>query len=146
MQSGTKSIFELSQARRDLSAYDMVVDVGPLENANIVGLNSTIMAYECEVCDASFPRLSQLMQHRRTENHRPKYTCPSCKKSFTRKNNLEQHMKKHEDENNHHCPECLRVFTKRDALDEHFMQHESQSGGGRKRTEQILMPVIRNKN
>ncbi|WAR23028.1 ZN577-like protein [Mya arenaria] len=69
------------------------------------------MAHQCEVCDASFPKPSQLMQHRRTENHWPKFTCPSCKKTFTRKNNLKQHMKKHEDENNHHCPECLRVFT-----------------------------------
>ncbi|XP_052776205.1 uncharacterized protein LOC128214030 [Mya arenaria] len=92
------------------------------------------MTYQCEVCNVTFSKLSQLLQHRRTENHWPKFTCPSCKKSFTRKNNLKQHMKKHEDENNHHCPECLRVFTRRDALDEHFKQHENQSGGGRKRS------------
>ncbi|WAR12282.1 ZN777-like protein [Mya arenaria] len=92
------------------------------------------MTYQCEVCNVTFSKLSQLLQHRRTENHWPKFTCPSCKKSFTRKNNLKQHMKKHEDGNNHHCPECLRVFTRRDALDEHFKQHENQSGGGRKRS------------
>jgi len=85
--------------------------------------------YLCETCGASFPKLSQLLQHRRTENHWQNFTCPSCKKTFTKKGNLDRHMKKHNDENNHHCPECLRVFTRKDALDEHFAQH----GGGTKR-------------
>ncbi|XP_060588537.1 uncharacterized protein LOC132743952 [Ruditapes philippinarum] len=92
------------------------------------------MAYTCEQCGASFTKLSQLLRHRRTENHWQKFTCPSCKKSFNRKQNLDRHMKKHADENTHHCPECLKVFTRKDALDEHFSQHENQSGGGMKRT------------
>lgn len=91
------------------------------------------MAYKCEECEAEFKKLSQLLQHRRTENHWQKFGCPSCKKTFTRKQNLDRHMKKHADENSHHCPECLRVFTRKDALDEHFLQHDNQSGEGNKR-------------
>lgn len=83
---------------------------------NHVGIQHT-----CVVCEDTFAKLSQLLKHRRTENHWPQYGCPSCKKTFTRKDNLDIHMKKHADENNHHCPECLRVFTRKDALDEHFI-------------------------
>lgn len=92
------------------------------------------MANQCDQCGADFSKLSQLLQHRQTENHWPKYGCPSCKKTFTRKDNLERHMSKHRDENNHHCPECLKVFTRRDALDDHFRLHEDQVGGARKRS------------
>ncbi|XP_045168552.2 uncharacterized protein LOC123531553 [Mercenaria mercenaria] len=92
------------------------------------------MAYQCHVCEASFPRLSQLLHHRRTENHWPKFPCPSCKKTFTRRDNLDRHMKKHSDENNHHCPDCLRVFTRRGALDDHFDRFHNQTGGAQKRS------------
>ena len=99
------------------------------------------MAYQCEECASSFPKLSQLLQHRRVQNHWRKFTCPSCKKTFSRKDNLDRHLKKHADEKNQHCPECLKVFTRKDALDDHLhIKHgwsaaakrpaESQEGAG----------------
>ncbi|WAR29495.1 ZN358-like protein [Mya arenaria] len=75
--------------------------------------------YVCEQCGASFPKLSQLLQHRRTANHW-KHKCESCKKSFSRKQNLDRHLLKHNNDNNQHCPECLKVFTREDALNEHM--------------------------
>ena len=98
------------------------------------------MAYQCDTCGANFQKLSQLLQHRRTQNHWRKFLCPSCKKTFTRQDNLDRHMKKHADENTNHCPECLRVVTRKDALDNHLHnQHgwasvkrpgDNQEGGG----------------
>lgn len=98
------------------------------------------MAYQCEECGESFPKLSQLLQHRRVQNHWKRYTCPSCKKSFTRKDNSDRHLRKHVDDNNQNCPECLKVFTREDALDNHLHQEhgwepakrkaEDQEGGG----------------
>ncbi|WAR14681.1 ZN358-like protein [Mya arenaria] len=95
--------------------------------------------YSCEECGASFPKLSQLLQHRRTENHW-KHKCESCKKSFSRKQNLDRHLLKHNNDNNQHCPECLKVFTREDALNEHLHQEhgwlkakrasDDQEGGG----------------
>lgn len=100
----------------------------------------TKMAYQFEECGESYPKLSQLLQHRRVQNHWRKYTCPSCKKSFTRKDNLDRHLRKHVDDNNQNCPECLKVFTREDALDNHLHQEqgwepakrkaEDQEGGG----------------
>ena len=78
-----------------------------------------------------FNKPSELLQQRRTYNHRPKFICPSCKK-ITRKDNLERHIRKHRNENNHHCPDCLRVSTRRDALDNHFEQHHGQTWESRK--------------
>ena len=87
------------------------------------------MAYQCEKCGASFPKLSQLLQHRRTENHWKKYDCSKCKKVFTRKDNLDRHMQKHLNENNYHCPQCLKIFTRQDDMADHLFQHDVQTGG-----------------
>lgn len=98
------------------------------------------MVFTCEKCGASFPKLSQLLQHR-TQNHwKKKYMCEVCKKTFTRKDNLDRHKKKHDSENSQHGPECLKVFTREDALNEHLHQDhgwqrakrasDNQEGGG----------------
>ena len=107
------------------------------------------MAYQCEECASSFPKLSQLLQHRGVQNHWRKFTCPSCKKTFSRKDNLDRHLKKHADEKNQHCPECLKVFTRKDALDDHLhikhgwsaaakRQAELQIGGGAVKRQRLL--------
>lgn len=96
---------------------------------------TTDMAYQCEECGSSFQKLSQLIQHRRTQNHWKKYTCPSCKKTFNRKDNLERHLKKHADENNQHCPECLKVFTREDALDDHLHLKHGWSAAAKRTAE-----------
>lgn len=67
-------------------------------------------------------KLSQLLQHRRMENHWKKYMCKVCKKVFNRQDNLERHQKKQDSSDNQHCPECLKVFIRQDALDEHLHQ------------------------
>ena len=61
------------------------------------------MAYNCEECGASFPKLSLLKHHQRTENHWKKYDCNFCGKWFTRKNNLSEHRKKHQEQSNLQC-------------------------------------------
>lgn len=94
------------------------------------------MAYQFEECGESYPKLSQLLQHRRVQNHWRKYTCPSCKKSFTRKDNLDRHLRKHVDDNNQNCLECLKVFTREDALDNHLHQEQGWEPGKRKAEDQ----------
>ena len=93
------------------------------------------MTYQCEECGLSFPKLSQLLQHRRVQNHWRKFTCPSCKKTFSRKDNLDRHLKKHADEKNQHCPECLKVFTRKDALEDHFHLEHGWSGAQKRPAE-----------
>lgn len=88
------------------------------------------MAYKCEECGAEFSKLSQLLQHRRTENHWKKHMCILCKKTFNRKDNLEKHMKKHNDQNIHHCTECMKAFQREDAWAKHMEQSHGQRGGG----------------
>lgn len=90
-------------------------------------------SYQCEECGANFSKLSQLLQHRRTENHWKKYICSRCRKVFNRKDNLDRHMRKHQNENNHHCQTCSKVFTTVGALENHLLQHTNQVGGAVKR-------------
>lgn len=92
-----------------------------------------MVSYQCEECGCSFPKLSQLLQHRRTENHWKKYICSTCKKSFHIKSNLDRHMRKHKNENNFHCTKCSKVFISKDALEDHLNQHDNQTGGAAKR-------------
>ena len=92
------------------------------------------MVYSCEECGSRFPKLSQLLQHRRTAGHWKKYTCSTCKKVFNRKGNLDRHRQKHQNENNYHCPTCSNVFISKKALEDHIIRHENQTGGAAKRT------------
>ncbi|WAR17772.1 ZN468-like protein, partial [Mya arenaria] len=92
--------------------------------------------HTCEDCGANFPKLSQLLKHRRVQNHW-KHKCESCKKSFSRKQNFDRHMARHNDERNQHCPECLKVFRREDALNEHLRQEHGWTGGAeRQHTDQ----------
>ena len=91
------------------------------------------MAYVCEICAESFPKLSQLLQHRRTENHWKKFECDRCGKCFSRKDILDQHHKKHEESSNIHCDECGQVFSRTFTLQRH-KERVHQVGGGHKRS------------
>lgn len=95
------------------------------------------MAYICEECGASFLKLTQLLQHRRVQNH---WRTFQCKKTFTRKCNLDVHQKKHDDEDGHHCNHCLKVFISEDALNRHIQGYHEQIGGGAKRARGISPP------
>lgn len=55
-------------------------------------------SYRWDQCGAIFPKLGQLLQHRRTMNHW-KQRCESCKKSFPRQKKLERHVERHNKEN-----------------------------------------------
>lgn len=90
------------------------------------------MAYTCEECGTSFLKLTQLLQHRRVQNHWRTFQCNQCKKTFTRKSNLDIHQKKHDDEDGHHCNHCLKAFISEDALNSHIQGHHEQIGGGAK--------------
>ena len=94
---------------------------------------TTVMAYQCEECGVSFPKLSQLLQHRRVENHWKKYVCDICRKAFNRKDNLLQHIKKHAD-SQLHCDECGQMFSRQFSLNRH-KERLHQVGSGQMRPE-----------
>ena len=90
------------------------------------------MTYQCEQCGSTFPKLSELLSHRRLQNHWKIFDCDVCGKWFTRKDNLNQHKRKHEEPNNMHCDKCGKVFSRIYHLNRH-RERVHQVGKGRKR-------------
>ncbi|XP_045215064.2 uncharacterized protein LOC123565260 [Mercenaria mercenaria] len=101
------------------------------------------MVYNCNECGSNFPKLSQLLQHRRTENHWRMFSCDTCGKTFNRKVNLDRHKKKHTITNNLHCTVCSQPFTRYDNLKRHQMEKHQMGGGLKKSAENDDIPIKR---
>jgi len=100
------------------------------------------MAYTCEQCGVSFPKLSQLLRHRRTENHWKKFKCDVCGKVFQRKDNLDRHTAKHKQEDNYHCDQCNKVFSRLDSLQKHKAQKHAASGGQKRSAQDDMNDTV----
>ncbi|XP_053390470.1 zinc finger and SCAN domain-containing protein 12-like [Mercenaria mercenaria] len=101
------------------------------------------MVYNCNECGSNFPKLSQLLQHRRTENHWRMFSCDTCGKTFNRKVNLDRHKKKHTITNNLHCTVCSQPFTRYDNLKRHQMEKHQMGGGLKRSAENDDIPIKR---
>lgn len=116
--------------------------------------------FKCTVCNAEFPKWSQLQRHHRNHaedkphrclncdasfNHElnlrlhaathlcvgEPVTCPECGKRFARLASLKAHMMLHEKEENLICAECGDEFSTQARLDQHAQGHKDELSQGK---------------
>ena len=65
----------------------------PLWNNNDKTVHLKVKPYNCDTCEMSFFKKSQLKRHTKAAHFKNGYKCGHCHKSFSQKSSLEKHMK-----------------------------------------------------
>nr|XP_043885111.1 zinc finger and SCAN domain-containing protein 21-like [Solea senegalensis] len=81
--------------------------------------------FTCSSCNKSFPRLSQLEEHKATHQTFKPFRCLECGKSFTQKTRLKSHQSVHTGERPFSCKICGKMFSRQD----NCMRHERFHSG-----------------
>ena len=78
---------------------------------------------QCDQCDFSFKKPSDLIRHIRTHTGERPYNCEICEKKFTVKSTLTTHMKTHTGAKNLVCHVCKSMFSSKTSLKVHMRLH-----------------------
>ena len=86
-------------------------------------LRKELHTNQCDQCDASFRKPSDLIRHIRTHTGERPYSCDICEKKFTVKSTLRTHMKVHVGGKNLICHVCQSMFSSKTSLKVHMRLH-----------------------
>ena len=78
---------------------------------------------QCDQCDFSFKKPSDLIRHIRTHTGERPYHCDICQKKFTVKSTLTTHMKTHNGTKSLVCHICQSMFSSKTSLKVHMRLH-----------------------
>ncbi|XP_055637791.1 zinc finger protein 436-like [Toxorhynchites rutilus septentrionalis] len=79
--------------------------------------------HQCEVCDKSFQRKSNLVDHLRLHANVKLFACSYCDAAFVQAGNLKSHLRKHTLEKPYGCDVCGKSYTQSSALKTHMRSH-----------------------
>lgn len=82
--------------------------------------------YECDVCEKSFSKNSNLTRHKEIHSSVKKYKCRSCKKRFKQKSGLYQHERLHDRVARYKCKICDKKFKQNGTLYVHMKTNHSK--------------------
>ncbi|XP_053667674.1 zinc finger protein with KRAB and SCAN domains 3-like [Anopheles marshallii] len=83
----------------------------------------TATVHLCNVCDKSFLRRSNLVDHLRLHAQVKMYECDYCDKSFVQSGNLKSHLRTHTAEKPFECNICGKAFTQSSSMKTHMLTH-----------------------
>ena len=79
---------------------------------------------KCHLCQKSFTKKSNLIQHHKGVHGKNKpFRCQMCHKYFTQKHSLKNHLLIHIDSKPYNCPHCNKKFRVKYNLKLHLRQH-----------------------
>ena len=81
------------------------------------------MAFNCDLCDASYPVRKSLLRHIRLKHGDAKqFSCSQCAYSTTMKHHLEEHVRSIHQGIKEPCETCGRNFSKKSNLNKHLRE------------------------
>uniref|UniRef100_A0A182VRP9 Protein krueppel n=1 Tax=Anopheles minimus TaxID=112268 RepID=A0A182VRP9_9DIPT len=85
--------------------------------------NRSTIKHRCHVCEKTFLRRSNLVDHLRLHAQIKMYECDYCDKSFVQSGNLKSHLRTHTAEKPFDCNICGKAFTQSSSLKTHMLTH-----------------------
>ena len=82
-----------------------------------------VHANQCDQCDVSFKKPSDLVRHKRTHTGEKPFGCDVCERRFAVKSTLRTHMKVHTGGKSLACHVCQSLFASRTSLKVHMRLH-----------------------
>ena len=80
-------------------------------------------SFQCETCQQSFARKSNLTQHIRCHTDERPFQCETCQATFRQKVHLTQHILSHTGERPFQCVTCQATFRQIGHLTQHILSH-----------------------
>lgn len=86
-------------------------------------LHANVKLFSCSYCDAAFVQSGNLKSHIRTHTQEKPFTCSVCQKGFSQSSALKTHMRSHTNERDYICDVCQKGFTNKSDLTKHKITH-----------------------
>ena len=108
---------------------DVSIDVGStnikqeLEEEDPLGLaddSKQEVRYNCDKCEKSFTRKSDLTRHIQSVHDKIRYNCNQCAKSFSERGTLKRHIKSAHENVRYNCDKCDKSFAQNGDLNRHI--------------------------
>lgn len=99
-----------------LSIDEMIVEDAP-DDMNI----SNYEVHTCHECQAIFPRISDLKNHKRIKHS--SFKCQECNRRYKNQKDYEEHIQRHQKSKDFKCETCGKFFTNNQNLKRHERAH-----------------------